>query len=173
MVKLAIISDLHSDVRGSYPRSSTTQKQNTMILRTFDEPTDVIICGIDFTHKPETFSLTDDYSMVAVANKDKIKFLDTCGFVYVLTREEANDIKDALDEDDGQEWILLKDYVGSIGIHFEDDDRNRFEIPQDTDLREYLSDIFPGEGWFETVIDIECEIPERNRGYESLLEELG
>lgn len=139
-----------------------------MIIKTYTEPTDVFICGIDFVEKEETFGITDDYCILVVKGTDKKKLIDTCGFVFINTKEEMIAMQGALEEDENQEWFFLKDYVGDISIHFEDDEENEYPIDE-VDLDEYLSDSFPGEGWYDTVIDINCPLPNSYRGFESLL----
>jgi hypothetical protein len=141
-----------------------------MILKSYKTPTDVFICGIDFTHKQETFGITDDYSTIDVQFSDSKKYLDTCGFVFVLTREEIIEIKDAIDEDDGQNWVLLKDYVGDIELYFEDE--NGIYPVGDIEGVRYISDNMPGDDWVDPVLKVNCINPGVFRGYESLLEEL-
>jgi len=141
-----------------------------MIIKTYTEPTDVFICGIDFINQPETFGITDDYCMLAVQFSDNKEYLDTCGYVYILSRNEIIKIKDHLDQDNGQNWLLLKDYLGDIKIYFED--KIGIYPIDNIDVESYLSDIMPGGEWVDPVLRVNCKNPGISLGYKSLLAEL-
>lgn len=97
-----------------------------MILKTYKEPTNVVVSGLFFPDAPSTFGITDDYHNLDVVNAKNHKdwaLLDTWGGITILTEEEflANieQTKKTANAEaylEGLDYLILEDYVGDISI---------------------------------------------------------
>lgn len=149
-----------------------SEKKN--IIKNIEEPTDIYIIGDDFTDKPETFAITDDYCSLTIRGDDgKEAYIETTGFVFILTKEEILNWKDYLDVelDPGYEdftIMLLKDYVGEMQLVAEDDDgkdrlkENILELIKDRS-RSYISDHTDDEcnEWAQPVLNLSSKLGEQ------------
>lgn len=90
-----------------------------LLLKKFEQPTNVFVIGQDFTDVCETFSITDDYSSIDLVINDKETTLETDGFVFIFTEEELRENYDKINSGSELcdiEVLLLEDFVGEISL---------------------------------------------------------
>lgn len=91
-----------------------------VIIKEFLEPTNVYILsdGLDHDKFTPDFKLTDDYQTLKVESNNSYTYLETMGFVYILTESELlNNLNNLeLDSYGENEAILIKDYYGKIQL---------------------------------------------------------
>lgn len=91
-----------------------------VVIKTITQPQDIYIIGADYKGKEETFAITDDYHMLCVVNGKAKKYMDTDGYVFILTKEQLLEWSDLMWEDpsemDGQEGLVLHNFSGDIRL---------------------------------------------------------
>jgi hypothetical protein len=110
-----------------------------ILLRSFKQPTKVYIIGNSFQSeeiKP-AFSITDDYHSCAVKSSKNRRYMETDGFVYILTEEEFQQYKDTLYEDSYQDAIVLENFEGDIYVSLVDSEGNNV-LEDKVDIDDYL-----------------------------------
>ena len=89
-------------------------------IKEYLEPTNVYILsdGLDCDKFIPDFKLTDDYQSLKVESNNSYTYLETMGFVYILTESELRNNLHNLELDNygDYEAILVKDYVGKIQL---------------------------------------------------------
>lgn len=128
-----------------------------MILKTFENPTNLFISGIDFIKQSETFSITDDYCTLATTlNGLSYTHLETCGFVFILTEEELLKIIPTIDlNDDSDECLFIKNFVGTIDL-FMKSSTGVIWLPDPIDFKEYLQyQNSPEVDWYDVFLNLE------------------
>lgn len=100
------------------------------IVRTFPEPTDVYLIGVDFEGEiPEEFvyDITDDYTTIGIANDTVHDDVETAGAVVIVTYEELKQHRALFEmSEDTKEYAsdadlnvtVLKDMVGDMTLHY-------------------------------------------------------
>lgn len=102
-------------------------------------PTTLIVLGTDVQGVTEAFKITDDYHTLMVSNGIDKTYLETDGFVFILTIEELKGYigKELIKiEDSGCEFIVLLDYVGELNLKVITDSGK--DILTSFDPKEYL-----------------------------------
>jgi hypothetical protein len=94
------------------------------LIREIIEPQDIYIVGEYFEDVERTFGITDDYSTLDITNGIKTVMIDTCGVVYVFTKDEFIEAFKSVDENweedneclSQQEGVLLRNFTGKIEL---------------------------------------------------------
>ncbi len=141
-------------------------------IKTFDSPQDIFILGCDFPKMPETFSLTDDYHLLCIKRGENKLYINTDGYCFILTREEFNNYKDLIVDDESsleQEGVFIKDFQGDLILKALNSDGEDILSP-DFDPREYACFQIIENADFD---DIVLELPEAgNTGHMMEVSEL-
>jgi hypothetical protein len=129
-----------------------------MILKTYKEPTDIVIFGTSFEEEPETFSITDDESPFDIRDKNgSIINLVSDGFVTICEYGEFLTKLDLIDESCYfADVMLLKDYVGDITLSMINGKNKEIDITK-FDLNEYLQAQHDDNGWCDVTISLNSE----------------
>jgi hypothetical protein len=110
-----------------------------ILIKTVETPQDIFILGAYVNGKQETFSITDDYATFKLTNGNKSYYVDTDGFVFILTRSELLEYKDLIDENSySQEGVLLKDFSGDMVLRMISTEGNDMLSAADFDPKEYV-----------------------------------
>lgn len=138
--------------------------ENRLVLRSFTEPTDVVILGFGYTwflgytgsdypltdedqeliKTLENYErgITDDYTLLSVRNG----YIETNGYVIVLTLDEHKKLRHLIDH--GTDSVYITDFVGDITIGVIDED-----------TKEYIKLNNPSEDYY---ILYDLDVPEMN-----------
>jgi hypothetical protein len=129
-----------------------------MILKTYKEPTDIVIFGASFDGEPETFSITDDESPFDIKDKNgSIINLVSNGFVTICELEEFLSKLDLIDEICSfVDLMILKDYVGDITLSVINGKNKEIDI-SNFDLSEYIQAQHNENGWCDVNINLNTE----------------
>ena len=129
-----------------------------MILKTYKEPTDIVIFGASFDKEPETFSITDDESPFDIKDKNgSIINLVSDGFVTICELEEFLSKLDLIDESCSfVDLMILKDYVGDITLSMINGKNKEIDISK-FDLNEYLQAQPDENSWCDVTINLNTE----------------
>lgn len=129
-----------------------------MILKTYKEPTDIVIFGASFDNEPETFCITDDESPFDIKDKNgSIINLVSDGFVTICELEEFLTKLDMIDESCSfVDLMILKDYVGDITLSMINGKNKEIDISK-FDLTEYLQAQPDENGWCDVTINLNSE----------------
>lgn len=120
--------DMGNGIIGIPPSNENKHDFKQKYIRTFTEPTDLVIIGSD-NDGYRDIELTDDYfSFQLRVNGDVVENLESEGFLTILTIPEYKQWYSTqlslgeLDGDDDKDSIFIQNYVGSIGIGLQDDE---------------------------------------------------
>lgn len=105
-----------------------------ILIRKFDKPTDIYICGCDFRDEAASFAITDDEANISITDGYKTNRIDTFGFVTILTAQELIDLASKMDDPFGQ-IQFIEDYVGDIKLVIPP--YCDFDFIEDFDISEY------------------------------------
>ncbi len=107
------------------------------LIRNFPTPTNVYIVGSDFKHEKETFKITDDYSSFRIQSAIEKGYMDTDGFVFVLTEGEFDNIKHKI-TDENQECTIINDFQGDLFLDLVSDETGESFLSGNVDLEDYI-----------------------------------
>jgi hypothetical protein len=91
-----------------------------VVIKKIDTPQDIYVVGINFTDYSSTFGITDDEHLLCVTNDKEKRYINTSGYVSILTKEEFIASKTKLwegdEENDNNEGFILKDFSGEFKV---------------------------------------------------------
>jgi len=106
-----------------------------ILIRRFDQPTDIYICGCDFRDETQTFAITDDEAPLNISDGLNNNVIDTSGFVFILTVAELKELAPKMDDPFGT-IQFVENYKGDIKLVIPED--CDFEFEPDFDPLEYF-----------------------------------
>lgn len=135
-----------------------------MIVKTFTEPTDVIIVGHHMMRNNDywgDFLITDDYHSISVYADKKCHRLETDGFVNIITKDEFYEHAQDFEEV-SEKFFLLPNFKGDITLTtlIDKGDVKLNEIMTEFDLDKYLHDQRPEDWEDHMFIDTKLHLPE-------------
>lgn len=109
----------------------------SIILKSFTEPTNLVISGRYYENISETFSITDDYHSFLLIQDDMKQYMESTGFVYIFTEYEYEQVKD-LESDDAQDLVHISGFKGDVILKLLDDGTKEEIDISKFDLKDYL-----------------------------------
>lgn len=140
-----------------------------MIIKEYLEPTTIFILGCYFYDKPKTVMITDDESSFEIKTNKSSYWLDSIGFIYILTEKEldeylsdANTSKD-LHNSSMPEYVKIENYVGKVILSVINSETDEV-IEKDYDLEDYISFQTDQDEWCDIILllDTDQEIKKKN-----------
>lgn len=107
-----------------------------IVIKTFNIPTNVYIIGNWFKDLDATFGITDDYSTLTISNGRQKMYMETDGWVHILSEQEFNDNKHRLEYPGDCEAMILPNFVGDLSVSVIAEDGE--DLLTEYDPEEYL-----------------------------------
>ena len=108
-----------------------------VIIKKIEVPQDVYIIGDWVKDFDESFKITDDESAFTLRNGDKTIWMNTSGFVYILTTEELIANKASFEEGFADN-IVIKNFSGELNLKVINSDNNDIVTAENFDKDEYI-----------------------------------
>ena len=108
-----------------------------VIIKKIEVPQDVYIIGDWVKDFVESFKITDDESAFVLKNGEKTIWMNTSGFVYILTTEELILNKSSFEEGFADN-VVIKNFSGELILRMKDTDGNDILTEENYDREEYL-----------------------------------
>lgn len=98
-----------------------------LLIRKFEEETDLYVYGGYFDDVEPTISITDDEASIdLVIQNEEEKCINTNGFVYILTASEMRECASSIQVSGVGDYVFIENFKGTITLEIPDEYNARF-----------------------------------------------